>query len=544
VAVQILGKTFHFDVKYDDNSPTARGIAQKVLETCEDDFQFFYRLFNVQAHDLGMDFGPTNTIQIIVKPLDGAGASNQGFKADGTTSIAINDSCTVEQGPMAMVAELVEIFMVYNNLKSNNPTWMAHNSDGEGLSQYCQYLRYPEIYQTLGQNCVNTWFRINSNVDILTEPAQTDGDDASTGGTLLFLFFLETQLGFSPADIIQEAGSSPAETFTKLTGRGGGPDEFKGLIERFFHMDPLHRPPLVRDNPFPLLDADQRSCSLTYQTEPSPPTGAVRYQTEPPLPIHKGRSSKLVEVVPFRRGYFESSPLFYCPPSGPFWFTIFWSPQKVTMGTALRGFGIPAVKWFVDGVELLPGAERNPREEKALIPGVQIQVHDAPNVVRSETVDLDITYLASANDTLAPSWSFTLNARGTFNVTVRAEISDQFVDPDQFISCDVTLEIRNEVIHVDPAYTRHMEQCQQTLRGLTRHDRPLRNLIRALPDPPPFYARAFHDLQEAAKEVQSLRRAKPELAVKLEEQIQRSWGISAAALAALAPSEGKTEETK
>ena len=74
------------------------------------------------------------------------------FLPSGLTNSQAN-----EIAKMMFVAELVEIFMDFNNQKSGHTTWVAGHSDGEGLSQICSIMRFPTGHYDAYTSWVNKW---------------------------------------------------------------------------------------------------------------------------------------------------------------------------------------------------------------------------------------------------------------------------------------------------------------------------------------------------------------------------------------------------
>src|SRR5207248_2266671 len=136
------------------------------------------------------------------------------------------------------------------------------------LSLMCAQLRFRAGYQAAYGTWVNPWLQLPdrdvASHDWITSPKTTDKDSESYGCSLLFLFYLKSQLGHSMPDIIQKAGSTLEITYKNLTGQSGAIAVFRNLINPFFPIG--NTPLLTTDNPFPLLNGNQREVDIDPET--------------------------------------------------------------------------------------------------------------------------------------------------------------------------------------------------------------------------------------------------------------------------------------
>jgi hypothetical protein len=79
----------------------------------------------------------------------------------------------------------------------------------------------------------------------VTVNVPTDRDQTSNKCGTVFLFFLNSYLGYDWADIIEAGGNSLAETYPRLTG---ATDAYQRLM---YATDEF--PPSATDNPFDIL---------------------------------------------------------------------------------------------------------------------------------------------------------------------------------------------------------------------------------------------------------------------------------------------------
>src|SRR5450631_811803 len=209
MSIQTLQTTKNFVVKYDNSNSEAQGMAQAIANVCESEFTALTSWFGIAP---GSGFGSSDQITVTVQSISKGGANNFGYQSGGNTTINVNflpASFTATQAdliaPMMFVNEFVEVLMSFNNQKSGATTWVPNHSDGEGLSQFCGILRFPVGHYLAYGSWANQWLA-SSRTDYITNNESTDGDAVSFGCVLLFLFYLNTQLGFSPAQIIQAGG--------------------------------------------------------------------------------------------------------------------------------------------------------------------------------------------------------------------------------------------------------------------------------------------------------------------------------------------------
>ena len=153
-----------------------------------------------------------------------------------------------------MVSEIVELYMKAQG--SNG--WFGSGTEGsagEGLSRFlaAQFLTLTGLGSTPpGFLNSNLWLG-TSRVDYVNAPNLTDdGPDAITGCSLLFIYYLHSQLGFSVNEIVGAGASTPAGVYNKLTGDPGDPfPEFKKALDTAFPGTSVITTGDL-DNPFPL----------------------------------------------------------------------------------------------------------------------------------------------------------------------------------------------------------------------------------------------------------------------------------------------------
>src|SRR5207237_6139613 len=109
---------------------------------------------------------------------------------------------------------------------------------------------------------VNTTFTGNSTTS-------GDADPISFGCALGFIYYLNTQLGFSINQIIAAYGSSMTSAYKALTGDGGDPFPlFASLLQGVYPVGtPASIPGPVTDNRFPIVQVQLGAPKETSGTD-------------------------------------------------------------------------------------------------------------------------------------------------------------------------------------------------------------------------------------------------------------------------------------
>ena len=262
MSIQNLTTTTNFVINYDSTNILAKGMAQALSSgnTAENEFTALAAWFNITV---GSGFGPSDRITVTVQAIGSGGANNGGYSSGGSTFININllnpsTPATLANSitPMLFVNELVEVFMTFRS--PDRSSWDPGSSDGEGLSQFCGIQRFPAAHYQAYPSFASSWLTSGlGRQDWINNNNNTDGDFASFGCALLFLNYLNTQLGFSPPQIIQAGGSTLAQTYQNLTGDPSNPfGFFLLLVGSVFPVEqpiPAGLSKQQTDDPFPLF---------------------------------------------------------------------------------------------------------------------------------------------------------------------------------------------------------------------------------------------------------------------------------------------------
>lgn len=245
------GNTTHYSFQYDDSLDSSIHPGQPepartnaVIAACENDFNLMQGWFNNTAID-------DSNIPVTVTQNGGGASWNL---SGGNLTITINPGAGSQaQVRYLLVSEMVEQFMrVLNN------GWYGTNtegSEGEGLSRFlaARFLVTNGLgLPPGGFDNSNAWLN-SSRADFVNNINLTDdGPDASTGCSLLFIYYLFTQLGFSINTIISGAANTLGGVYRNITGDTGDPFPFFKLLADHAFPGTGTITAADLDNPFPL----------------------------------------------------------------------------------------------------------------------------------------------------------------------------------------------------------------------------------------------------------------------------------------------------
>jgi hypothetical protein len=237
------GTTTNFVVYYDPAlGQDGKSCADGMLATCENDYAQTSAWF-------GGIPSPTLPVNVILGPLDPSGQGGGGAYHYGCSAVDLYcdvknvPSLDIDYSRMLMVAELVEVFEAAQGVG-----WDCGASNGEGLSRVLATALYPAELD--GYTTAAAWLDTPDRPDWVNNTDATDQNSISTGCGVLFLNYLNTQLGYSWEQIVQAGGPTLAKTYTNLTGQADGWTPFRQQLDANF---PLGTPSgLTTDNPYPL----------------------------------------------------------------------------------------------------------------------------------------------------------------------------------------------------------------------------------------------------------------------------------------------------
>lgn len=240
------GATTRYTFLYDDSLGGAGGIeparTTQLMSSCDGDFSLMQGWFS------GVSFPFSTPVEVHV--------NTDGGTASWGPPIQLNSS-TEDAGylRMLLIAEVTEMFMM-----SQAAGWFPSNegSLGEGLSRFLaeEFL----IGSGLGLGefpswgwTANSWLQSPTQPDWVNNVDPTGNLDAvETGCSILFIYYLFTQLNFSINQIIAAAASNLVGVYTNLTQDTGDPFPFfKALLQAYPGPGGISTGPNL-DDPFPV----------------------------------------------------------------------------------------------------------------------------------------------------------------------------------------------------------------------------------------------------------------------------------------------------
>jgi hypothetical protein len=193
------GQTTHYQFTYDNSLGGPGGIeparTNQVLANCEADFNLMSGWFNNIALDVNF--------RITVNVTQNTGGASWNLSG-GNLTVTIN-SGTGNQGFVRylLVAEMTEQFM-----RAQGRGWYGQNTEGsqsEGLSRFlaAQFLSANGLGAVpSGFLNSNSWLNSSRQDFVNNINKSDDGPDAITGCSLLFIYYLFSQLGFTINQIV------------------------------------------------------------------------------------------------------------------------------------------------------------------------------------------------------------------------------------------------------------------------------------------------------------------------------------------------------
>jgi hypothetical protein len=250
------GITTHYNFQYDNSlSPPLKpggpepARTNAVIAACENDFNLMTGWFGNIALDVNFP--------IVVNVTQNSGGAAWSLRG-GNLTVTINPALGVASFiQYLLVAEMVEQFM-----RAQGLSWFGsgtEGSEGEGLSRFlaAQFLAVNGLGNPpAGFANSNSWLSSPSRADNVNNINPTDdGPDAITGCSLLFIYYLFTQLGFSINSIVAAGAPTLAGVYKKLTGDPSDPFPFfKQLLDWAYPGASTITGPNL-DNPFPISTA-------------------------------------------------------------------------------------------------------------------------------------------------------------------------------------------------------------------------------------------------------------------------------------------------
>jgi hypothetical protein len=225
--------------------PAGNQIAAGVLAQCEKDYTQLTKWFSIDPCSIDASLRFKVTLVGISKFLDGTGgAYHTGCdSAEIYCDVKLNPEVDATISSALLMAEAVEVFSAYQRRG-----WDCGANNGEGLSRVLAAAQYPRVLIG-GYLSAYSWLD-GGRLNWVDDTDSTDKDGESTGCAVLFLNWMNSQLGIDWGPICQAGGSTLAQTYKAVTGENDGWQQFSALLNRAF--PPTKPCGLQTDNPFPL----------------------------------------------------------------------------------------------------------------------------------------------------------------------------------------------------------------------------------------------------------------------------------------------------
>ncbi len=238
------GQTAHYQIQYDNSLSPADGKdrANALIDACENDFSLMKGWFG----GIDLTFSYPITVQIAPGPFASASWGPPIVLKPGNGS----DIGLVRY---LLVSEVVEMFML-----AQNKGWYGGDNEGsagEGFSRFlaAQFLIANGLGVTEpGFALANSWMT-TSREDFVNNVDPGDNKiDKKTGCAILFIYYLNVQLGFSINELVSAASKNLSGVYKNLTGDLSDPfPYFKSLLDDAF-PGTTSIPGSNPDNPYPL----------------------------------------------------------------------------------------------------------------------------------------------------------------------------------------------------------------------------------------------------------------------------------------------------
>jgi len=424
--IQTLTTTTNFVIQFNDAFAFAKQRAQKLQQSAEAEFATLRSWFQNTT-----GFGPSNriTLRVDTKSL----ASNNGYHPNGTTLVIMNHFNGQGADPLAddavmglFVAEIIEVLMSCRDVQTASNTWHEADSDGEGLSRMAVGLLHPASYYNgtyLGGPYVNGWLQSAARDDWITTNELSDTDGDSFGCSLLFLYWLHSQLGHSMTEIITKAGGTLEATYHALTGQSGGYAAFTEFLVPFFPIGQTAA--LKTDNPFPILTGQQRTVQLDFEQQSNGATGIAS------------------------QGTVHVSPFFLCP-AKDYHYQILNTPKLLRCTATVYGFAQPEFEWTVNGIAVSNGIAHPTATVYTDIPADPSKQNSI-----NETITIHCNDAGDTSTYLALSHEFDItngDNLGHEQLIIQVAVREQFASSDKVITAGTILLDTQELLYEPQFY--------------------------------------------------------------------------------------------
>lgn len=506
--IQTLASTTNFTIQYQDNFPNAIHRAQKLKADAENEFAQLRSWFK---NTTGFGTGNRVVLQVDQASL----ANNNGYRTNGTMKIVMNPFDNMGVSDLAddavmglFIAEIIEVLMACRNFQTGTTTWIENHSDGEGLSRMAVGLFHPDgYYQVLGGPFVNGWLQSANRNDWISQNESSDTDGDSFGCSLLFLYWLRSQLGLGMVDMITKAGATLEATYHNLTGNSGAYTAFTDFIKPFFPVGKTAT--LKTDDPFPLLTGQQRSVQLSFDE------------------VSNGASTIAGQ------GVAHVSPFLTCP-AKDYHYTIYNQAVRLRCSANTTGFGQPVYSWKINGQAV--------GSFGSVSPTTTVYTDDPNTPYHQNTVNepVNVNFQDDGDTSTYQGMSHELDLTngdhlGHESLQIEVSVHEKYASNDTVATAGLAtldaqlLQYENQ-FYVDGA------ACSEAFhRKLSQYlEYNWIPIILTLPDPPPDLYRGIRILEEISREIAAVARKNPAAAAEITRAVTAKLGISARLLGSAA----------
>lgn len=498
--IQTLASTTNFTIEYQDNFPNAIHRAQKLKADAETEFAQLRSWFKNTT-----GFGTGN--RVVLQVEQASLASNNGYHTDGTTKVVMNPFDNLGVSDLAddavmglFIAEIIEVLMSCRNSQTGTTTWIENHSDGEGLSRMAAGLFHPDgYYQVLGGPFVNGWLQSANRNNWISQNESSDTDGDSFGCSLLFLYWLRSQLGFNMTDMITKAGSTLEATYKNLTGNSGAYAAFTNFIKPFFPAGETAT--LKTDDPFPLLAGQQRTVQLTFDE------------------VSNGASTIASQ------GIAHVSPFVTCP-AKDYHYTIYNQSVRLRCSANTTGFGQPVYTWKINGQAAGSFGSVTPTTT------VYTDAPSTPFHQNSATEPVTVNYQDDGNTSTYQGMSHELDLTnadhlGHESLQIEVSVHEQYASSDT-VSTAGQATLDTQLLKYESQFYVDGAACSQAFhRKLSQYlEYNWIPIILTLPDPPPDLYAGIRILEQVSREIAAIAKQNPAAAAEITRAVGAKLGVS------------------
>jgi hypothetical protein len=341
--------------------------------------------------------------------------------------------------------------------------------------------------------------------DFISKNQKKDTKAISYGCSMLFIYYLYSQLGFSLPSIINKAGSTLEATYHALTGKKNGYKAFTKLLAKYFPIGAT--PFLPFDNPFPLLDGNARDVHVT----------ATESQTAPPESSTSGTAS------------FNACGI---GAASKYKWTLTNQNVQLTCIAHVTGFGQPVYNWKING-KRVPNTGSGNISVKAT---VLVDDPNNPGHPTSSTQSVTLFFgTAPSQDYHGNSGTLVLSNEsypGHILLTIEADVSELYASKD-VTSGLVLATLDTQKLKYEKKYNKALADCRA---GWLREFGPITvlapwvTLLWTLPDPAPELVNGAAVLSAVAAEIAAISATQPEIAQQIALTMARILNVPTAML--------------